>query len=849
MFFNQYIIIMIPQKSIYTLSPSGNSPLEARASSSLKKDDFDEKALSRDFNRLSLVPAVKPHRVIKDPFVKIKDPFVDKISQLFPLIFDFLLPNFSLTSNAKQEFQAKDFINLCKSTKFLSQYGRAYQLAVQRLPCDIAQFLKYSQACLPPLPESSIPKALYDLLRRRIQILDLRGFSPALVGSKEWLAVDEVVKVFSNVQKIHLFPCTVFDSAMGQKISRFPVRVLDLMFCGKRNLAGLKELPHLTHITNNSFLIHDTVDRTSDELSQSILSVPKLESGYDLRTLINGAAFTEEGIEQLCASCPQLETLEIGIPQTFKLESLQHFKKLVHLKQLVIHDITKEQLCALLPFVPGLQMLAFASGGLKPMVGVLEHIAYHLLNLEKLHYHSDVTGEDIIRLSRLRITLNTLEIRVQKGQTKNVLDELTALDGLKKIKIAIADKDFESRVQIAKLGNLSNLTVLNIDFWGNSSFEKALSGLKQRLPQCRILLNDEEIQPITSARNETAVFCLSSSSKNEQASGPADFLVALLRENNALVSDILCLTSANFEAMPWNLRKCLKSIGSTISSIGLSQLTLSQDNLRTLCIYFPKLKSLRLENVTLNPQTLKAIYRLNGLEVLEFVGCDGITSEVIEKIKFGLSRTRVSTSPLGGDDAATGSIAKTVGTIMHRRMKSLNRVTDDMLKSLNQMCDVVPNVRFSQYAIRWRHLATISQRFRNLGILKFEMVNFVPGDLKGVANVKKLKQLEFRSCAGITDSVVKEIVECCPDLESLSFIKATITDRALQYISDTCKNLKKLDVSVTLITDSGLIGCATSLYKTLTVIDVSDCPHITKEKLETLQKVMPRLQIRTTHKQ
>jgi hypothetical protein len=819
---------MNPRYLVDLQHSSGNPADAERSQTSLqKKDDFDEKALVSAFNGLSLKPRVK------------QDPFKEKISGMLTRVFDFLLPAFSLTSNTKQEFQAKDFINFCKATKYLSGYGKAYKLAVLRLPCDTTQFLRYSPALSPVSLTHTAEDELHSLLTKHIQILDLRGFSPKLVQSQEWLRIDEVVKIFSNIQKIHLFPCE-FDSAMGQQFSRFPVRMFDLMICSKKNLDGLKAFPQLTHITNNPLLIHDTVDYTTDELSRSILSLPKLENGYNFRDLMNNAIFSEEGIEKLCANCPQIERLELGFPQNLKLDCLQLFGKLTSLKHLVLHDITIGQLIRLIPCLPELRTLSFASGSQKCMKGVLEHIAYHLLYLEKLHFPYDVSGVDISNLGALRCTLNTLEIRVQRGQTKKVIDELAEMYKLKKLKITLDDSDFDNRVQFAKLGNLQDLEVLNIDIWGNSAYEKALVGLKQRLLQCRILLNDEDIQP-TARRNESAAHCLSNFSKMEEQRLHSVDYARMLENNNALVSDILCLANGNFEAIPRDLRKILKNIGSTISSIQLSQLTLSQGNLRILCRYFPKLTSLRFERVDFNPKTLKAIYRLYNLKSLEFSNCAGITDESIQKIKSGLGLLHTP-SALLGPVGETGTVARTVSDVLHRRINSLSRVPVDMLKPIEQMSAVMPTLLTAHFAVKLRRLALMSRNFR-AGMLQFERVNFVPGDLKGVTDVQKLKQLDFRYCSGINDSVVKEIVECCPELESLALIKAEITDRALLHISAKGKMLKKLDLSETLITDSGLIPFALELFATLSEINVSDCPNITMEMLGYLQKVLPKITI------
>lgn len=817
--------------------------LASQPSPSARMVDHDEKAVRRDFARMSLGSPRDDQPAFNEKAVStrgrtssleartsrglIKAIFHGQrgTKNILSVIFDCLLPAFSLTSHEQQTFKGKvkDFINCCHVTKYLSQYGKAYLVATKNLPCNIDQFLKYVPN--PTLSFTPQETMLRGLVQRHVQVLDLRGVPSALIDSPEWGRLPEVLRVFSNVHKVHMFPCE-FDAQLGKKISCFPVRFFDLMLCSKKTLEGLKEFPKLNSITNNSLLVYDTVELTLNDLIQNTPSPPKI-TDYELRLFINGATFNEKGIEELCTYCPHIERLELGFPQSINIECFSQFRKLTSLRHLVLHDVTEKQVIALLPFLSKLETLCFSPGSQRPIQGIFEHIG-SLFNLKKLHFPYPVSEKDIMCLKTLE-ELHTLEIGIKGGEASRAFTLLSEMESLRKLKLSLQEIGLVSKVEIARLGNLRNLSVLNIDF---GSFEKPLIGLKQRLPHCRILHNDEDIQPLKQNQYETAAECVLDFMKDEaERSSSREYYVRLLERNDSLVSDILCYVNANFDVLPLELRHILRSIGRSISAIELTQLVLSHSNLAAISRYFPELRTLRLDKVTLNSSALNAISRLKELTTLEFSTCDGIAQKALEEVAKRLSK-KAFASIQQSAHIDTGLAPKPVGAVIHRRMNSLDTVSQ-VLATHSNLSTVL---RCAHFATKLRRLASSSHDFRS-GILKFERINLAPGGLKGVPHVETLKTLEFLDCSGINDALVQEIAESCPELEVLIIPRASITDKALEHINAGCKKLRRLDVSHTQITDSGLTVIALDLYQTLTEINVSSCPKLSREHVARLQRV------------
>ena len=106
---------------------------------------------------------------------------------------------------------------------------------------------------------------------------------------------------------------------------------------------------------------------------------------------------------------------------------------------------------------------------------------------------------------------------------------------------------------------------------------------------------------------------------------------------------------------------------------------------------------------------------------------------------------------------------------------------------------------------------------------------------------RNLKKLEFSEFQLVTDDMLKQVSESCPELLDLNInSKWKITDKGFCNVAEKCLFLQKLDVSGTRLTNKSFAMIGENL-KHLKHLKMRRCDHLTDESVSIIVHHIPDL--------
>uniref|UniRef100_A0A0E0BMR6 F-box/LRR-repeat protein 15-like leucin rich repeat domain-containing protein n=1 Tax=Oryza glumipatula TaxID=40148 RepID=A0A0E0BMR6_9ORYZ len=222
-----------------------------------------------------------------------------------------------------------------------------------------------------------------------------------------------------------------------------------------------------------------------------------------------------------------------------------------------------------------------------------------------------------------------------------------------------------------------------------------------------------------------------------------------------------------------------------------------------------KLNILDLSYTMIVKKCFPAIMKLQNLQVLLLVGCNGIDDDALTSLDQECSKSL----------QVTPSMSSSFEMIHKLQTLKLDgcQFMDDGLKSIGKSCVSLRELSLSKCS----------------GVTDTDLSFVVP-------RLKKLLKLDVTCCRKITDVSLAAITTSCPSLISLRMESCSlVSSKGLQLIGRRCTHLEELDLTDTDLDDEGLkalSGCSK-----LSSLKIGICLRITDEGLRHVSKSCPDL--------
>uniref|UniRef100_J3NAR5 F-box/LRR-repeat protein 15-like leucin rich repeat domain-containing protein n=1 Tax=Oryza brachyantha TaxID=4533 RepID=J3NAR5_ORYBR len=263
-----------------------------------------------------------------------------------------------------------------------------------------------------------------------------------------------------------------------------------------------------------------------------------------------------------------------------------------------------------------------------------------------------------------------------------------------------------------------------------------------------------------------------------------------------------------------------------------------------LALKCKKLNVLDLSYTMIVKKCFPAIMKLQNLQVLLLVGCNGIDDDALSSLDQQCSRSlQVLDMSNSCNITHVGimSVVKAMPNLLELNLSYCSPVTPPMSSSFKLICKLrtlkLDGCQFMADGLKLIGKSCIS--LRELSLSKCSGVTDT--DLSFVVSrLKNLLKLDVTCCRKITDVSLAAITTSCPSLISLRMESCSLLcSEGLQLIGKRCTHLEELDLTDTDLDDEGLK--ALSRCSKLSSLKIGICLRITDEGLSHISKSCPDL--------
>uniref|UniRef100_A0A0E0F1N4 TNase-like domain-containing protein n=1 Tax=Oryza meridionalis TaxID=40149 RepID=A0A0E0F1N4_9ORYZ len=257
-----------------------------------------------------------------------------------------------------------------------------------------------------------------------------------------------------------------------------------------------------------------------------------------------------------------------------------------------------------------------------------------------------------------------------------------------------------------------------------------------------------------------------------------------------------------------------------------------------------KLNILDLSYTMIVKKCFPAIMKLQNLQVLLLVGCNGIDDDALTSLDQECSKSLQvldMSNSYNVTHVGVLSIVKAMPYLLELNLSYCSPVTPSMSSSF-EMIHKLQTLKLDGCQFMDDGLKSIGKSCVSLRELSLSKCSGVTDtDLSFVVpRLKNLLKLDVTCCRKITDVSLAAITTSCPSLISLRMESCSlVSSKGLQLIGRRCTHLEELDLTDTDLDDEGLkalSGCSK-----LSSLKIGICLRITDEGLRHVSKSCPDL--------
>uniref|UniRef100_A0A0D3HQI1 F-box/LRR-repeat protein 15-like leucin rich repeat domain-containing protein n=1 Tax=Oryza barthii TaxID=65489 RepID=A0A0D3HQI1_9ORYZ len=257
-----------------------------------------------------------------------------------------------------------------------------------------------------------------------------------------------------------------------------------------------------------------------------------------------------------------------------------------------------------------------------------------------------------------------------------------------------------------------------------------------------------------------------------------------------------------------------------------------------------KLNILDLSYTMIVKKCFPAIMKLQNLQVLLLVGCNGIDDDALTSLDQECSKSLQvldMSNSYNVTHVGVLSIVKAMPNLLELNLSYCSPVTPSMSSSF-EMIHKLQTLKLDGCQFMDDGLKSIGKSCVSLRELSLSKCSGVTDtDLSFVVpRLKNLLKLDVTCCRKITDVSLAAITTSCPSLISLRMESCSlVSSKGLQLIGRRCTHLEELDLTDTDLDDEGLkalSGCSK-----LSSLKIGICLRITDEGLRHVSKSCPDL--------
>uniref|UniRef100_A0A0D9XW35 F-box/LRR-repeat protein 15-like leucin rich repeat domain-containing protein n=1 Tax=Leersia perrieri TaxID=77586 RepID=A0A0D9XW35_9ORYZ len=310
---------------------------------------------------------------------------------------------------------------------------------------------------------------------------------------------------------------------------------------------------------------------------------------------------------------------------------------------------------------------------------------------------------------------------------------------------------------------------------------------------------------------------------------PADLRLSLSRCKRITDMGLGCIAVGCPEMRDISLRWCIG-----VTHLGLDLLALK-------C---KKLNILDLSYTMIVKKCFPAIMKLQNLQVLLLVGCNGIDDDALTSLDQECSKSLQvldMSNSCNVTHVGVQSVVKAMPNLLELNLSYCSPVTPCMSSSF-EMIHKLQTLKLDGCQFMADGLKSIGKSCVSLRELSLSKCSGVTDtDLSFVmSRLKNLLKLDVTCCRKITDASLAAITTSCPSLISLRMESCSLlSGEGLQLIGKHCSHLEELDLTDTDLDDEGLkalSGCSK-----LSSLKIGICLRITDEGLSHISKSCPDL--------